>query len=77
VTREQADGLLAALEAQVERVRNNGARRRLRKALAKAKAKRALALEIEAVRRARSSYAGLRGKTISEIIIDEHVEVAR
>lgn len=68
MTRGRADAVLDSIEAQVERVKNNGARRRLRKALSKAKAKRALTLEIERLGATRA--AGLRGKTISEIIVD-------
>jgi hypothetical protein len=52
MTRERADFVLDNIGAQVERVRNNGARRRLRRALAKAKGKRALALEVERMRAA-------------------------
>jgi hypothetical protein len=48
--RAQADAILDSLAPQIERVRNNGARRRLRKALAKAKEKRARTLEIERMR---------------------------
>lgn len=47
LTGPSAGALLQSLERQIERVRNNGARRRGRKALAKAKGKRALTLEIE------------------------------
>jgi hypothetical protein len=42
MTRERADFVLDNIATQVERVRNNSARRRLRRALEKAKAKRAL-----------------------------------
>jgi L-lactate utilization protein LutC len=50
MTRERADFVLDNIATQVERVRNNSARRRLRRALEKAKAKRALSLEVERLR---------------------------
>lgn len=51
-SRAMADAVLDSIGAQVERVRNNGARRRLRKALAKATERRARTLEIERLRQA-------------------------
>jgi plasmid stabilization system protein ParE len=71
MTRERADFVLDNIATQVERVRNNSARRRLRRALEKAKAKRALTLEVGRMRAAKARTLTL------DLPAGPHVQVFR